>query len=505
MNLWDVYYTATSLDDAVRLLGEHGTDARIIAGGTDLIVLIQYGVLKPRAVIDITRVGGLDAIDLEGDGLIHLGPMVSHAQVASSPLLQERALPLAQASWWVGAPALRNRGTIAGNLVTASPANDTITALIALDAHVTVQSTRGIRTISLTEFYTGARQTLLAPDEMLVDIAFRPLDEREQGVYLKVGLRRVMAIAVTSVGVVLAWDDEGQVTDARIALGSVAPTVIRASEAEEAIIGGSLSDDQIAEAATRARDAALPIDDVRGSAWYRGEEVQALVRRSLELLRDAEREDAEDRRRNARGDSARGGILRGGILRSGILRPELPKPEDMVRLWGKTRRWPRLSGPTIAHHAGGDQPIQAVVNGENVMVHGANSKTLLQMLRQDLGLSGSKTGCEEGECGACTVWLDGIATLACLTPAPRAHGARILTIEGLSTPEGLHPLQETFVEEDAVQCGFCTPGFIMSAAKLLEEFPRPTRHQIKTALSGNLCRCTGYYKIISAVEKAAKR
>ena len=245
---------------------------------------------------------------------------------------------------------------------------------------------------------------------------------------------------------------------------------------------------------------ALPIDDVRGSAWYRGEEVHALVRRALELLRDAERQDAEDRSRDVRGDSSRS-----GILRSGILRPELPKPEAMVRLWGKTRRWPRLSGPTIAHHADGNEPIQAVVNGENVMVHGANGKTLLQMLREDLGLSGSKAGCEEGECGACTVWLDGIATLACLTPAPRAHGARILTIEGLSTAEGLHPLQETFVEEDAVQCGFCTPGFIMSAAKLLEEFPRPTRQQIKTALSGNLCRCTGYYKIITAVEKAAKR
>ncbi len=485
MKLWDLYYTATSLDDAVRLLGEHGARARIMAGGTDLIVEIQSGARKPGVLIDVTRIGGLDAIAFGDDGLIHLGPMVSHAQVASSPLLQEQALPLAQAAWWVGAPALRNRGTIAGNLVTASPANDTIPALVVLDAQVTLQSTRGTRTIPLVEFYTGVRRTVMAPDEMLVDIAFPPLKEPEQGVYLKVGLRRVLAIAVTSVAVVLVRDATRQVIEARIALGSVAPTIIRASEAEKAVVGGSLTDSEIREAAARAMDAALPIDDVRGSADYRREEVQALVRRALEQLRDAEAQDS--------------------ALRGAILRPDLPQPEEIVRLWGRTRRWPRLSGPTIAHQTEGNEPIQAVVNGENVMVQGANGKTLLQMLREDLGLTGSKVGCEEGECGACTVWLDGIATLACLTPAPRAHGARILTIEGLSTPEALHPVQETFLEEDAVQCGYCTPGFVMSAAKLLEEFPRPTRDQIKTALSGNLCRCTGYYKIISAVEKAAKR
>lgn len=265
------------------------------------------------------------------------------------------------------------------------------------------------------------------------------------------------------------------VTDARIALGSVAPTIVRAREAEAALVGGPLTDERIAQTAARATEEARPIDDVRGSAWYRSEEVEALVRRALETIR------------------------------SGDLRMGMPEPDAMVKLWGKTRRWPRLSGPTIAHHTDGDEPIQTVVNGENVTVQGANGKTLLRMLREDLGLTGSKTGCEEGECGSCTVWLDGIATLACLTPAPRAHGARIETIEGLA-PEGeLHPVQAAFVEEDAVQCGYCTPGFVMSAAKLLEEFPSPDRDQIKTALSGNLCRCTGYYKIITAVEKAARR
>ncbi len=472
MALWDVYYTVTSIEDAAQLLREHAGEAQIIAGGTDLIVEIQHGARTPSALIDVTRIRGLDDIRLGEGGLLHLGPMVTHAQAAASPLLQERALPLAQACWGVGAPAIRNRGTIAGNLVTASPANDTITALRALAAHLTLRSTRGERTVPLADFYTGVHRTVLEPDELLVDIACAPLTEHEQGVYLKLGLRRVLTIAVTNVAIVLRMERE-RVAAARIALGSVAPTIIRAPEAEAALAGKPLTEESIAEAARLAAEAARPIDDVRGSAWFRNEEVTALTRRGLQSLRD--------------GDARLG----------------LPQPEEMVHLWGKSHHRPRLSGPTIAHHAAGDEPIQCTVNGENVVVHGANGKTLLHMLRDDRGLLGAKPGCEEGECGACTVWLDGVAVLSCLTPAPRAHCASIVTIEGLSGDEGLHPVQQAFIDEDAIQCGYCTPGFVMSAANLLEERPHPTREQIVTALSGNLCRCTGYYKIIRAVEKAA--
>ncbi len=475
MNLWDIYYTATRLDDAVDLLAKYGDRARIIAGGSDLIIEIQHQTRVPKVVVDVTRVGGLDSIRMDEDGMVHLGPMVTHAQAAASPLLQKHAMPLAQACWGVGAPALRNRGTIAGNLVTASPANDTITVLRALDARLTLRSVRGSREVPIGEFYEGVRRTVMAPDELLSDIAFHALDDSQSGVYLKIGLRRALAIAVTNVTVVVTRGGGDIATGARIALGSVAPTIIRAHEAEAALVGGPLTDTRISEAAVLAAGEARPIDDVRGSAWYRKEEVEALVRRALE------------------------------IIRSGDGRMDLPKPEAMVKLWGKTRSWPRLSGPTIAHHADGDEPIQTVVNGQNVTVQGANGKTLLRMLRDDLGLTGSKVGCEEGECGACTVWLDGIATLACLTPAPRAHGACIRTVEGLVDEGELHPVQQAFIDEDAVQCGYCTPGFVMSAAKLLEEFPNPDREQIKTALSGNLCRCTGYYKIITAVEKAVKR
>ena len=474
MALWQTYYTVTSIEDTLKLLAEHGAAARIMAGGTDLLVEIEHQTRTPAVLIDITRVGGLDDIRLDDQGDIHLGPMVTHARAAASPLIQERALPLAQACWDVGAPALRNRGTPAGNLATASPANDTITALRALDARLTLRSASGERVVPLGEFYTGVRRTVLAPDELIADIVFPALAENQRGTYLKLGLRRTLTIAVANVALVVALDADEAVTEARIALGSVAPTIIRAPEAEAALVGQRLTADRISEVAALAAQAATPIDDVRGTAWFRTEEVAEMVARGLHAL--------------AEGDARLG----------------LPQPDAMALLWGKVKRWPRLSGPTIAHHAAGDEPIQCVINGENVTVEGANGKTLLHMLRDDLGLTGSKVGCEEGECGACTVWLDGIATLACMTPAPRAHGACITTIEGLAGEEGaLHPVQEAFIEEDAVQCGYCTPGFVMSAAKLLEEQPRPTRAQIKTALSGNLCRCTGYYKIITAVEKAA--
>ncbi len=149
--------------------------------------------------------------------------------------------------------------------------------------------------------------------------------------------------------------------------------------------------------------------------------------------------------------------------------------------------------------------VTLVVNGDPVEVAFAPHKTLLEVLREDLGLTGTKHGCELGECGTCTVLLDGTPLLSCLVLGQACDGKRVDTVEGMAGGPDLHPLQETFADLGAAQCGYCTPGFLLAAQALLEENPTPGRDEIKDALAGNLCRCTGYLKIYEAVELAAAR
>lgn len=473
--LWKNYYSPTTVDEVLDLLAEHTGQARIVAGGTDLVIELERGVRNVPTLIDVTRISGLDAIALDDDGLIHLGPLVTHNHLVDSDLIVERAFPLAQAAWSVGGPQIRNRGTVAGNVITASPANDTITPLMALDASVTLASARGQRTVTFEDFFLGVRQTSLAGDEMLIDIAFPAMRKTEHGCFLKLGLRRAQAISVINVAAVLDFD-EAIVTRARITLGSVAPTIIRVPEAEMALVGSSLDEETIEKAAHLAYRAARPIDDLRGSAEYRREMVRRLTARALRQIRH------------------------------GTERAEWPQRRAM--LWGPDGPQSSQLPASAFHRDGGDQPIETTVNGNPVTIHGANGKTLLDALRDHVGLTGTKEGCAEGECGACTVWLDGRAVDACLVPAPRAHGAEVITIEGLAANDNpsvdeLHPVQRAFIFEGGVQCGYCTPGLIMAGAALLHENPTPTMDEIKQSITGNLCRCTGYYKVLASIQRAA--
>lgn len=148
--------------------------------------------------------------------------------------------------------------------------------------------------------------------------------------------------------------------------------------------------------------------------------------------------------------------------------------------------------------------VRLTVNGREIEAETDAQTRLLDLLREDLHLTGTKEGCGEGECGACTVLLDGRAVNSCLVLAPQVDGKDVLTIEGLANGADLHPIQRAYVEKGAVQCGFCTPGFIMSTYALLKKVSTPTDEEILTALEGNLCRCTGYTKIVEAVRYAAK-
>jgi carbon-monoxide dehydrogenase medium subunit len=476
--MWHQYINATKLDYVLKILADKGEHARIIAGGTDLILEIERGVRKGiDTLIDITRIPKLDQITIDEDDIIHIGPLATHNHCVESKLIRERAYPLARAAWEVGAPQIRNRGTIAGNLITASPANDTITPLMALDASVTLHSTKGTRRVSLKDFYTGVRKTVMQPDEMMVDISFPAMKTTQRGTFIKLALRRAQSISIIDIALILDLE-AGLVSSASITLGSVAPMIIHASEAEGYLAGKQLTEDVVEEAARLTMNTSKPIDDIRGSAAYRREMVRVCAMRGLRSLRD-------------------------GQEQAGM-------PHEAVLLWGKEA----IDHSLLTMHESPTSPIETTINGKKHTFKSGHDKTLLRLLREEGNLIGTKEGCAEGECGACTVFMDGKAVMACLVPAPRAHGAEIVTIEGLAstlTPAplpkgegGLHPVQEAFIQHGAVQCGYCTPGFIMSAAMLMEEKDNPTRNEIEQAITGNLCRCTGYYKIVQAIEDANK-
>ncbi len=469
--MWEKYLSVSTLGEALEALAEYQDVARIVAGGTDLLLELERGVRRGvRVLIDITRVPGLDQIQQRGE-TVTLGPLVNHNHVVASRLLIERALPLAQACWEVGAPQIRNRATIAGNVITASPANDTITPLMALGAEITLASVEGERCIPLKDFYTGFRRTVMRPDEMLVGISFPLLAPHERGMFIKLGLRQAQAISVVNTAVVLAFAGD-TVTQAAITLGSVAPTIIRVAEAEQALIGQTLTPETIVQVARIAATVPQPIDDVRAPAVYRSDMVKVLVARALRAI--AGHETAKH------------------------------YPQNPPLLWGE--RGAQVTDNALPHLLAHDasSPIETTINGRHVSIVTGQDKSLLRWLRDDAHLPGTKEGCAEGECGACTVFLDGVAVMSCLVPAPRAHGASLVTVEGLKQEAALHPIQTAFIEEGAVQCGYCTPGFLMAGAKLLEECPQPTTTQIQQSISGNLCRCTGYYKIVHAFIQASQ-
>ncbi len=225
--MWQTYLRPTNLAEVLDLLHHYGEQARIIAGGTDVLVELRNGINPTTTLIDISAVRDLKYVRQEGD-MLTLGALATHNDVIISPLCQQYAWPLVQACCFIAAPAIRTRATIAGNLLTASPANDAIAPLMALNANLVLRSHAGERTVPLQTFYTDVRRTLRQADELLREIRIPALTSDQRGLFATLGLRRTHAYSVVSTAMVLTFAGEC-VSDARIMLGSVAPTVVHAS------------------------------------------------------------------------------------------------------------------------------------------------------------------------------------------------------------------------------------------------------------------------------------
>ena len=466
------FVAPATVAEAIALLADAGPEARLLAGGTNLLADYRHSTHRPRLIVDITRISTLQSWT-RAEGAWTLGPLLTVDRFIEAADLDPEVSCLRDAAALFGGPPIRFRATVGGNIADASPAADLVPPLMALGAEVALEGPGGSRTVPLTTFFTAYRRTALAPDEVIVRIRVPLAGKGTGSAFHKFGNREADAIAVVSAA---AWIrlENGHIADARVALGSVAPTVIRAPHVEAALRGRPAEAAAIEEAARQVAADVTPISDIRASAEYRRALAPVLLRRAL---LDAARRATINLGAGGRG-SGFGGEARPGAADA--------MPLSAIR--------DPQSGPLA---------VAFTVNGRAARVDVDPHEILLAALRNRLGLLGAKEGCGQGDCGACTILYDGGPANACLILAAQAAGRRIETVEGLGKRDRLHPLQEAFVRHGAIQCGYCTPGLLMAAKGLLARVPDPTPAQVRMAISGNLCRCTGYVKIVQAILDAA--
>lgn len=465
------YVRPVSLRDALDVLAEC-PDAGLLAGGTNLLVELKMATedeLKnaPRVLVDISRVPELRGIEKTETGL-RIGALTTIRELAVSETLWTDYTALAEAAAAFGSTQVMMMGTLAGNIANGSPASDTVPALVVLGAQAEIVGPSGTRSVLIADLLQGPGSIALEPGELIKSVLLPTPHSGVGSAFLK--LARVRAdLAKVSVAVRLVRDGD-KIVNTRIALGSVGPTIVRAKKASSMLADKPFSKDVVLNAARVAGDEINPIDDVRSTMDYRKKAAVALVHDAIMLAWD-----------RVAGD-------------------KFPAPR------GKADK-PRFQGVgPLRLEAGHSTTITLTVNGETLELDVTSNELLLNVLRERLELTGAKYGCGIGECGACTVWLNGGPVLGCLVLAISADGGDVRTVEGLAAADGtLDSLQEAFIEENAYQCGYCTPGMLMMTKKLLEEIPDPTEGEIRDYLKGNHCRCTGYASIVRAVRHASRR
>ncbi len=276
------YHEPSTLEDALKLLSELGGNAKVLAGGTDLLVRMKQKVDNPSHVISIARVPGLDAIIPRNGHGVTVGGAVSAAAISRHELLNDRFLPLALAAGRLGAPMIRNRATIGGNLVNARPAADLPPACMVLNATLKMKSASGEREVAAVDFFRGPGEADIEPNELLVSVNVETPVPWTGGAYIKLGARKTLEISMVNVAALITLQSpDGVITDARIALGAVAPTPVRAYAAEELLIGEKPTEEVLERAGQTGVGMCSPITDHRGTMEYRCMMIEVLIKRSL--------------------------------------------------------------------------------------------------------------------------------------------------------------------------------------------------------------------------------
>lgn len=276
MNGYD-YIRAADLQDALSILSREKENACVVAGATNVINKVNLGKIKDKLLVDLDKLDELRGIT-EEDGYIVIGAMTDMNTVLKSQLIKEKAYVLWEAAQVFADPITRNKATIGGNIADASPAADSAPALLVLKAEVVIKSTRGQRVVPIEDFFVLVGKTVLEPDEMVTAVRFK---QGSKGAFIKIGLRNSLAISVASAAAVVDVDNAGTVTDCAIALGSVAPTPVRAFNAEKTLIGKKLTDEVIAELKKAVETDISPIDDIRATAFYRLGVSSTIVERAV--------------------------------------------------------------------------------------------------------------------------------------------------------------------------------------------------------------------------------
>ena len=273
------YVAAKDIGHAVAALAEHGAKAKILAGGTDLLVEIKHAVHNPQVIVDVSRLRELKEIAVKDDGL-HIGALATHGDIMASPIIRDMFPALVDAAHSIGAVQTRNLGTLGGNLITCVPSMDSGPTLMALEATLTVANAAGQRQMPLAELFVGPRKTSLKPGDLLVDIVIPKENLNKPAGFEKFGLRKGQALALVNAAAAF-FIDKGKFKAPRIALGAVAPVVIRAPKAEAYLEGRAINAEAMTEAGRIAATEAKPITDFRASAEYRRDLIAVLVKRAL--------------------------------------------------------------------------------------------------------------------------------------------------------------------------------------------------------------------------------